>query len=106
MTIQSEKQKRKLKNIHNDVQQSIEKLIYLQSMDDKDIQIFNKILKKNSFELNSLDYNKVIKLDQRTYCEYYVSLLKYNHPIFFSFAPYNDYNSKTIKFFLFFSLSV
>ena len=64
--------------------------------------MIDKILKKYSFELNSLDYKEGIKLDNRNYCEYYASLLKYNHPIFFSFLPYNDYNSKTIKLFLFF----
>ena len=65
-----------------------------------------KILKGKSFELNSLDYEEGIKLYQRNYCEYYSSLLKYNLPILFSFAPYNDYNSKIIKSFLFFSLFV
>ena len=54
------------------------------------------------FELNSLNYEKALKLDYRSYCEYYGSLLKYNHPILFSFGSYNDYNSKIIKFFLFF----
>ena len=59
-------------------------------------------MKKKSFELNSLDYKEGIKLDKRNYCQYYGSLLKYNHPIFFSFGSYNDYNSKIIKVFLFF----
>ena len=31
-----------------------------------------------------------------------ISLIKYNHPILFSFIPFNDYNSQIIKFFLFF----
>ena len=62
----------------------------------------NDIMNKKDFELNSLDYNEAFDLDKRNYCEYYLSLIKYNHPIFFSFGSYNDYNSKIIKIFLFF----
>ena len=62
----------------------------------------NDIMNKKDFELNSLDYNEAFELDERNYCEYYFSLIKYNHPIFFSFGSYNDYNSKIIKIFLFF----
>ena len=62
----------------------------------------NQILEKYDFELNSLDYEEALQLDHRNYCDYYTSLLKYNHPIMYSFAPYNDYNSKIIKMFLFF----
>ena len=62
----------------------------------------NDILQKKDFELNSLNYIEAIKLDHRNYCEYYISLIKYNHPILFSFVPYDDYNSYIIKFFLFF----
>ena len=62
----------------------------------------NIILGKKEFELNSLHYEEALKLDHRSYFEYYISLLKYNHPILFSFAPFDDYNSKIIKIFLFF----
>ena len=58
---------------------------------DNDIE-YNKIFVKKDFELNSLNYLEAIKLDHRNYCEYYISLIKYNHPILFSFAPYDDYN--------------
>ena len=62
----------------------------------------NKILEKNDFELNSLDYEEGRKFDKRNYFEYYISLLKNNHPLMFSFSPFNDYNSKIIKILLFF----
>ena len=62
----------------------------------------NYILQKKDFELNSLNYIEAIKLDHRNYCEYYISLIKYNHPIMFSFFPFDDYNIKIIKLFLFF----
>ena len=65
--------------------------------------IYNhKYLELKDFELNSLDYGEAIKLDHRNYFQYYSSLLKNNHPIMFYFGPYNDYNSKIIKIFLFF----
>ena len=62
----------------------------------------NNILEKKDFELNLLDYEEAINFDNRNYFEYYLSLLKNNHPLMFSFSSYNDYNSKIIKIFLFF----
>ena len=59
-------------------------------------------MEKKDFELNSLNYELAFKLDHRSFFQYYFSLLKYNHPIFFSFGLYKDYNSKIIKVFLFF----
>ena len=79
---------------------------------DKELNDKNKILNENvlelkEFEINSLDYEKAIILDKRNFVEYYTCLLKYNHPLLFSFAPYNDYNPRIIKIFLFFfSLSL
>ena len=52
--------------------------------------------------MNSLEYKEAIRLDKRNYFEYYISLLKNNHPLMFSFSPFSDYNSKIIKIFLFF----
>ena len=63
-----------------------------------------EFLKQKDFEINSLDYNEAINLDHRNYLQYYICLLKYNHPIMLSFAPYMDYNSRIIKIFLFFFL--
>ena len=59
------------------------------------------------FEINSFSYEKASKLDRRTYFQYYISLLKVNHSLIFSFYLSNDYNSKIIKICLFlFSFSV
>ena len=52
-------------------------------------------------ELNGLEYKVAIHVDKRNYCQYYLSLLKTKHLIFFSFIT-NDYNSKIIKIYLFF----
>ena len=81
----------------------------------KDIVIFNKeslfndnklsknnnILNFNDYELNRLSYKDALKNDKRTYFQYYYSLLKGNHPLFFTFIPSNDYNSQSIKICLF-----
>ena len=61
-----------------------------------------KLLEDTESELNSLDYEEALKRDKRTYLQYYYSLLKKNQAILFSFVPYKDYNSQTIKIFLFF----
>ena len=68
----------------------------------KNLNYKKEILEKREFELSSLSYKDALKLDSRSYCEYYFSSLKYNHPILFSFGLYDDYNSKIIKIFLFF----
>ena len=60
-----------------------------------------KILKLNITELNDLEYKVALKLDNRKYCEYYLSLLKTKHIFLFSFILKRDYNSRIIKIFLF-----
>ena len=67
--------------------------------------LFNnrEILKFNDSELNSLEYNKALEYDKRTFFQYYFSLLKIHHLIFFSFYyDKEDYNPQIIKIFLFF----
>ena len=54
-------------------------------------------LSYNDYELNSFDYRKAIIFDKRTFCQYYLSLLKVKNPILFSFCPIKDYNSMIIK---------
>ena len=64
---------------------------------------YKEILKYNDNELNSLTYKQAIKSDKRTYCQYYLSLLKIGHLLMFSFYCNNrDYNVQIIKIFLFF----
>ena len=55
----------------------------------------------NDEELNSLEYSIALKIDKRTYFQYYWSLLKKKHLILFTFFPNNDYNLPSIKIFLF-----
>ena len=66
--------------------------------EDKDKYISNH----NIFEINTLEYNLAILHDKRACYEYYFSLIKIKHPIYFAFCPINDFNSRIIKLDLFF----
>ena len=59
------------------------------------------IIAYTDYELNEFEYEEAIKLDNRTYCQYYISLIRTKHLIVFSFFNNNDYNSKIIKIYLF-----
>ena len=65
-------------------------------------KMFLSIYNKSDFELNQIDYKSAIKIDKRTFFEYYLSLLRTKYLIFFSFWPIFDYNSQILKIFLFF----
>ena len=56
----------------------------------------------NYSEMNNLDYNLALKYDQRSYCEYYISLIKTKHILIVIFFNNKDYNSRIIKLDLFF----
>ena len=55
----------------------------------------------NDEEMNSLEYEEAIKLDKRTYFQYYLSLIKKKQLIIFTFFIFNDYNLLSIKISLF-----
>ena len=64
--------------------------------------IINKPINEyNDYELNSLNYEKALEIDKRTYCQYYSSLIKIKHLIIFTFYTNTDYNSRIIKLSLF-----
>ena len=68
------------------------------------LNIIKKIAKNtyNDNELNFLNYKIAKKIDKRNYIQYYFSLLKTQHLLFFSFFNYDDYNSLIIKIYIFF----
>ena len=55
----------------------------------------------NDYELNSLTYKDALEFDKRTYCQYYLSLIKSKQLIVFTFYFTKDYNSYIIKIQLF-----
>ena len=95
----------KIENINNKKEKKVKftmrKSIYELKEVDKSHKKY-KLLKLNDYELNILKYEYALKLDERSFFEYYWSLLKRNQLFFFSFFPNVDYNSRIIKFFFFF----
>ena len=61
---------------------------------NKEIISLKNILEYNDNELNSLSYIEAIQNDKRTFIRYYLSLMRKNHLIFFSFFNNNDNNSR------------
>ena len=58
-------------------------------------------------EINSINYFDAFKTDKRSFFQYYLSLIRTKHLMFFAFSPKNDYNSGVIKFsFLIFTLGL
>ena len=56
-----------------------------------------KSIPYNNFELNTLDYISAINYDKRTFCQYYIALIRIKHPLLFGLCPIKDYNSMIIK---------
>ena len=56
----------------------------------------------NIYELNNLEYSDALKEDKRKFFQYYSSILKEKHILFFSFCKKDNFNSRIIKIFLFF----
>ena len=56
-----------------------------------------KIMECTDEEKNKLPYKLALQYDKRTFCQYYISLLRTKHSFFFSFCGAKDYNSKIIK---------
>jgi hypothetical protein len=67
----------------------------------KQNQISDKLLFIDE-ELNLLPYKLALEYDRRTYCKYYISLLRSNYNLIFTFCNNKDYNSQIIKIDLFF----
>ena len=66
------------------------------------IETKNETMEYINEELNELPYNLALQYDTRTFCQYYISLLRIKQTLIFSFYYNNDYNSKIIKIDLFF----
>jgi hypothetical protein len=52
---------------------------------NKIIQKTKEIMAYKEQELNQLKYNLALKYDKRTYCDYYLSLIKTKHDLIFFF---------------------
>ena len=70
--------------------------------EQKNLNTHKNIILLIDEEINDLPYESAIQTDKRSFCQYYISLLKTKHNIFFSFCYNKDYNSTIIKIDLFF----
>ena len=70
--------------------------------DKKTIEKCKKIMAFNYYEMNDFSFKLALKYDHRTFCEYYLSLLKTKHILIVIFFNNKDYNSRIIKLDLFF----
>jgi len=60
-----------------------------------------KLIYYSDYELNGLSYAEALKIDRRTYPQYYFSILRMKYLLAFAFFANNDYNSKSMKICLF-----
>jgi hypothetical protein len=69
---------------------------------DRQFKLNNKLkISYNDFELNSFDYKTSLLNDKRTFCQYYLSLLRTKNIILLSICPAKDYNTMIIKLCIF-----
>ena len=65
-------------------------------------ELYKKLYAKTENEFNTLLYKDALKYDHRKYSQFYFSLVKSKHLLFFSFFPRFDFNSRIMKVYLFF----
>ena len=103
------KRRLKISNSHRNTNMLSKKEDNTKSILNKEIRIKEtnkkpkKIMEYDDVEKNNLSYELALEFDKRTYCEYYISLLKTKHIFMFTFFNKNDYNSRIIKIDLFFN---
>ena len=102
--INIQKQKKNKRNVSSirtiNQQQSLSLINETKEILKKTKEIIDKtkeIMSYNDQELNNLEYKLALINDKRTFCQYYLSLLRTKHIIIFTFCNNNDYNSKIIK---------
>ena len=87
----------------NQKEVSISKYMYLSSQNiDSTPKINKEYNNRNDYEMNSLSYKEAKKYDKRNFYQYYLSLIRTNQLIIFTFYTKNDYNSRIIKICFFF----
>ena len=77
-------------------------IIQLKKIEKLKIKQVKEIMNYKNDELNELTYDLALEYDKRSYCQYYIALLKAKHIFIFSFCNTEDYNSRLIKIDLFF----
>ena len=82
----------------NSKREMIPKIIKYNNNDNKHKKIKIDFLDE---EINDFSYDLATHYDKRNFCQYYISLLKTKHSLFFALCNKKDYNSRIIKIDLF-----
>ena len=90
---------------NNNINSNKDVLIYTSKFSDLNINEKDKEKSNNNneevlsnYELNNLEYEDSIKKDNRTFLQIYLSILRREHLILFTFFSWNDYNILAVKF--------
>ena len=89
--IKNKKTSKDKKNKNNKIFYSLEKLIKKLKPQEQ----YKYLIEE---EINYLPYLEAIKIDYRTFWQYYLSLLKAKQLLLFTFLDNKDYNVKSVKF--------
>ena len=83
---------KKEENLRKNIQEINRKKNNIKNQSEqKNIKRVKLIMKYTDEEINNLTYDLALLYDKRSYCEYYISLIKTNHILIFSFCFKNDY---------------
>ena len=78
-------------------EESIRKIIYSNQRNHNIIETINDVMSYNDNEKNILSYDLAKKYDKRSFCIYYISLIKTKHNLISLFFNENYYNLKLLK---------
>ena len=78
-------------------EESIRKIIYSNQRNHNIIETINDVMNYNDNEKNILSYDLAKKYDKRSFCIYYISLIKTKHNLISLFFNENYYNLKLLK---------
>jgi hypothetical protein len=98
----------KINPLNKNNNKSEKNVIIISDKEPKNNSIINEEIKYDIYnftneELNSLAYDLAFNYDKRTFCQYYISLIKQKHLIIFTFFNNQDYNIFILKLSLFLS---
>ena len=95
------KKKRKINKQNSIKNQNDEQPIQESIKKEKESKKFDPIMTIDDYEMNNFPYSEALKKDNRTYGQYYLSLIRTEHLLIFTFCKNKDYNSRAIKISLF-----
>ena len=96
--------KKSITNINNIEDENSINALKMKGQNFQNIELKQKEEKATIYidkELNSMEYEQALIYDKRNYFQYYLSLIKNQNLLIYTFFQYKDYNSQMIKIELF-----